>query len=345
MRNAAALQASLQGDPDATIPIAPSQAPHSCRVLVVDDDDLVRERLAALLNDSRFDVEVAASGVDAMRILNSTPCQIVLTDWQMPDMDGLTLCRSVRTLERDHYTYVLMLTIRDTRHDMLTGLAAGADDYLVKGAPIEEILARLEVARRIVHANDSLNQLPRSTHTDAATGVHNLGYLVQHLPRELARSQRYDHALAVLTCAIDGPADANAVAADRNALLRAFVKRSVGCLRQYDWLARTGRDEFMIVLPETRAPGARSVARKLRYLFTRDPLCIADNSPHFTVHIAMTAVEPKHDPDSTLRISALLRAASDRSDTSRRLDGEPSTVDTPAYFAPRNPTSGKRGIH
>lgn len=342
MRSAAALQAPLQGDPDATIPIAPSPAPHSCRVLVVDDDDLVRERLAELLNASRFDVEVAASGADAMRILSSTPCQIVLTDWQMPDMDGLTLCRSVRTLERSHYTYVLMLTIRDTQHDMLTGLAAGADDYLVKGAPIEEILARLEVARRIVHANDSLTQHPRSTHTDAATGVHNLGYLVQHLPRELARSQRYGHALSVLTCVIDGLADAECEVAARDALLRIFVARSAGCLRKYDWLARTGRHEFMIVLPETAPSGARCVARKLRYLFTRDPLCMADDSINLTVRIAVTAVEPKHDPDSMLRISALLRAASDRFDAFERLDGDPSTV----YFTAPNPTArGKRGIH
>ena len=153
---------------------------------MVDDDDLVRERLAELLNASHFDVEVAASGADAMRVLNSTRCHIVLTDWQMPDMDGLTLCRAVRSREQDHYTYVLMLTIRDTQHDMLTGLAAGADDYLVKGAPIEEILARLEVGRRIVHANNSLNQHSSSSNSDAATGAHDLGYLVEHLPRELA---------------------------------------------------------------------------------------------------------------------------------------------------------------
>jgi two-component system, cell cycle response regulator len=343
--NAAASQATLQGDADA-IPIAPSQASHSCRVLVVDDDDLVRERLAALLSASHFDVEVAASGAEAMRVLNSTRCHIVLTDWLMPDMDGLTLCRTVRSREQDPYIYVLMLTIRDTRRDMLTGLAAGADDYVVKGAPIEEILARLEVGRRIVRANDSLNQHLSSRHTDAATGAHNLRYLVQHLPRELARSQRHGHALAVLTCSIDGLADAESAVPAGDELLRTFVERSVGSIRKGDWLARTSRDEFMIVLPETSAVGARCVARKLRCLFVSSPLCVAEDSSALTVRIGMTAVEAKHDPDSALRIGALLRAATDRSNADRLLQEGASTVDTSSYVSDNHPAApGKHGIH
>jgi two-component system cell cycle response regulator len=342
---AAALQATLQDDRDA-MPIAPSRAPHSCRVLVVDDDDLVRERLAALLNASHFDVEVAASGADAMRVLSSTRCHIVLTDWQMPDMDGLTLCRTVRSSEQEHYIYVLMLTIRNTRRDILTGLAAGADDYVVKGAPIEEILARLEVGRRIVRANDSRNQHPSSSHSDTATGAHNLRYLVQHLPRELARSQRHGHALAVLTCSIEGLAAAESAAPARDELLRTFVERSLGCIRKGDWLARTGRDEFMIVLPETAAAGARCVARKLRYLFVRDPLGIAEDSSASTVRIGMTAVEAKHDPDSALRIDALLRAATGRSNADRFLRGDGSTVDPLASTAATHPAArGKHGVH
>ena len=136
-----------------------------CRVLIVDDDDLVRARLAALLRMSNFEVEVAGSGEEALRILSKAPCRVVLTDWQMPDMDGLALCRYVRTACYESYIYVVMLTVRDAKQDVLTGLAAGADDYVFKGTPVEEILARIEIGRRITHVEQSLRVSNRENPT------------------------------------------------------------------------------------------------------------------------------------------------------------------------------------
>ena len=183
------------------------EAQRQCCVLVVDDDDLVRARLASQLEARHYDVEVAASGKEALRVLAGTHCHIVLTDWQMPDMDGLTLCRRVRLSQKEGYVYVLLLTVRDTKEDMLAGLAAGADDYVVKGAPIDEILARLEVGRRITHVEHSLRATNREhrrlSFTDSLTGAYNLRHFVKYLSRELKRSQRYGHPLAVLSCDID----------------------------------------------------------------------------------------------------------------------------------------------
>jgi two-component system cell cycle response regulator len=327
-------------DPANDMPILPVMARHSCRVLVVDDDHLVRGRLSAILSASQYKVEVAASGAEALRILDETECHIVLTDWQMPDMDGLALCRKVRRRVQDNYVYVLMLTIRDTQHDMLTGLAAGVDDYVVKGASTEEIIARLEIGRRITHARHSPranHQHPDSTAADEVTGAHNLDYLVHHLPRELSRSQRYAHALSVLTCNIDGfdhiRQQFGNEAADE--LLRAFVARCEGCIRRGDWLARTGGDEFMIVLPETPAKGARRVARKLRRLFAAQPLCTSADSIGFTVRIGVATVEARNDPDGTRRIDALLRTA-----------GEGIRADPFTYLdASRAGPGGKNGLN
>jgi len=159
--------------------------------------------------------------------------------------------------------------------------------------------------------------LLQDLHTDPATGVHNLRYLIQHLPRELARSQRYGHALAVLTCSIDGLerfGDSSGLEAG-NELLRGFVGRTVNCIRKVDWLARTSRHEFIVVLPETTAQGARCVARKLRHLFVRHPLLQPNDSSPSTVRIGVTAVEAKHDPDSTRQIDALLRSVTVQSST------------------------------
>jgi two-component system cell cycle response regulator len=287
-----------------------------CRVLVVDDDDLVRARIASLLRASQFEVEVAGCGEEALRMMNAKPCQILLTDWQMPDMDGLTLCRIVRADQHESYVYVLMLTVRDRQQDLLTGLAAGADDYLVKGAPVEEMLARLEVARRITHVEQSLRDSNRENWrlsvTDSLTGANNLRYLMKYLPRELARSRRYGNPLAILSCDIDGFKRINDCFGHEagNELLRNFVVRSESCLRQQtDWLARVGGDEFMIVLPETQVQGAHRVANKLRQSYVQSPVMTHAGPVSFTASVGVTAIDASHETESVSKVEHLLRAA------------------------------------
>jgi PleD family two-component response regulator len=120
-----------------------------CRVLVVDDDELIVSKLMSLLKRSGYEAYSARSGEEALRVLDQMDCRIVVTDWQMHDMDGLDLCRSIRSSADKAYIYILMLTVRDGSGDIVAGLSAGADDYAVKGATAEEILARLEVGKRI----------------------------------------------------------------------------------------------------------------------------------------------------------------------------------------------------
>jgi DNA-binding response OmpR family regulator len=161
LRNAASARVSIPAG--AGLQLAQNEAIHSaitgiaqfvdptepCRVLIVDDDELIISRVSSLLERSGYQVCAARSGEDAMRLLDATTCQIVITDWHMPDMDGLDLCRNIRSRADKAYIYVLMLTVRNGRGDILAGLSAGADDYVIKGATAEEILARLEVGRRI----------------------------------------------------------------------------------------------------------------------------------------------------------------------------------------------------
>jgi two-component system, cell cycle response regulator len=307
-----------------------------CRVLIVDDDELVRARLSSVLRASQFDVELAASAEDALLSMNERRHHILLTDWQMPDMDGLSLCRKVRQRRCDGYIYVLMHTVRNGRQDLLAGLAAGADDYLVKGVPIEELLARMEVARRISSAesamrldrNDSNGALATS---DALTGANNLCYLLKHLPRELARSRRYGHTLAVLSCDIDGFKEIN----DRlgyeagDAVLRAFIARAENCIRKdSDWLARVADDEFMIVLPETNVHGAHRVAQKLRESFAKAPVHTGAGPVIFTASIGMTAIEPKHERDGKSRLEDVFRAAGRGLHASQKRGGDHVTAST-----------------
>jgi DNA-binding response OmpR family regulator len=122
--------------------------PAAWRVLIVDDDEIVRASLASLLKRSGYDVACAASGEEALHMLAAARYQVLLTDWQMPNMDGLELCRKIRLEHGRGDVYLIMLTMRNQEHERLLGMAAGADEYIFKGAPAAVILERLVAARR-----------------------------------------------------------------------------------------------------------------------------------------------------------------------------------------------------
>jgi diguanylate cyclase (GGDEF)-like protein len=284
-------------------------------VLVVDDDDIARAHLSSVLKNAHYDVQVAASAQEALRILDAAPCQVVLTDWQMPGMDGLALCRKVRSEHVEGYVYLMMITVRESKQDMLLSMAAGADDYIVKGSSNEEILARMEVARRITHLEYSLRQSNRENRrlsvTDPLTTAHNRRYLMKYLPRELARAQRYNRPLSVLSCDIDGFKQVN----DRmghgagDYVLEEFVRRATRCLRDTsDWLARSGGDEFIIVMPETPSEGAHCVGNKIRRVFVDPPLVVHERPLKLTVSIGVTTLETRRELLNT-SAAELLRAA------------------------------------
>lgn len=290
-------------------------ASEPCRVLIVDDDEIVRAQLTTLLKLARYEVHSAASGEDALRTLTEKHCHIVITDWEMPGMDGLTLCRALRLQDNQHYTYVLMLTVHQDKRDLLIGLGAGADDYLVKGASAEELLARVEVGRRITRLEHSLRvsgeENRRLSVTDPLTGARNRRFLMGYLPRELERARRYGRPLSVLSCDIDGFKRINDTFGHEagDEVLQAFVGRATASLREsIDWIARAGGEEFVVVLPETNLSGASTVAEKLRSALANEPVGTRSGRLSVTVSIGVTALESQNDLAS-ISVAELLRAA------------------------------------
>lgn len=303
-----------------------------CRVLVVDEDELVLANLACLLTRADYEVRTAKSGDEALRVLSQTPCKIVLSDWQMPCVDGLELCRSLRVRDACDYVYFLLFTARNTNPDILTGLAAGADDYIAKGAPPEEIIARLEVGRRIMRLEHSLRVSNRETErlavTDELTGVHNRRYLMKYLPREVERSRRHRRPLAVLSCDIDRFKLINDEFGHEagDEVLQELAARFTECLRDStDWVARTGGEEFMIVLPETGLRGAAAVAEKLRRSLGLRPVRTHEGSLAITVSIGLTALETDRDFINA-SVTELMRAADRCLYLSKRLGRDRTTA-------------------
>src|ERR1700729_2960877 len=257
----------------------------TCRVLVVDDDPLTRAHLAFVVRRAGYDVRTAGSGVEALAVLRATICQIMITDLEMPEMDGLVLSRKVREKSTDPNVYVLMLTVRGGQLDVLAGLAAGVDDYLVKGASAEEILAHLEVGRRMTHLEQPPGTGKRanrlSSLIDPLTGARSPHFLLEFLSRELRDCRRHRRPLAVLSCDIDSFKRLNDVFghAAGDAVSAGFVARVLSCMRGgSDWVARLGGEEFLVVLPGATLSGATVVANKLQQLLRSQPV-ITDAGP------------------------------------------------------------------
>jgi diguanylate cyclase (GGDEF)-like protein len=244
-------------------------------ILLAEDDPVTRMLLARSLKKAGYLVEAVGDGLAALEHMQQQYYPILITDWEMPGMDGVALCRAVRRLPLDGYVYMLLLTARDAKEQMVAGLEAGADDYLIKPVHEPELFARLNTGRRILNLEHSLRAANERNRllaiTDPLTGAYNRRQLMAQLPRELERCRRYAVPLAVIVCDIDYFKNVN----DRHGhaigdeILRQFVARIQASIRGgSDWVARCGGEEFTLVLPETDLAGGVVTAEKIRALIS-----------------------------------------------------------------------------
>ena len=128
-----------------------TQPPQPIRVLVAEDDDRTRSALVSLLQRHGYHVSVVKDGHEALgTLIKPNPPSIVLLDWEMPQLDGPHVCRALRTIQHQHYVYVIMITGRDSPADLLTAFAAGVDDFLSKPVDASQLLARMRSGERIL---------------------------------------------------------------------------------------------------------------------------------------------------------------------------------------------------
>ncbi|MGH7490481.1 MAG: response regulator transcription factor, partial [bacterium] len=131
--------------------------------LIAEDDPIFRRVLQSWLQKWDYRVTVVEDGLDAWNALQAedTP-QMVILDWMMPTLDGVEVCRRIRRHDQGPYRYVLLLTAKDGKRDVVAGLDAGADDYLIKPFDIHELRARVRAGRRILGLQEALIQARKS---------------------------------------------------------------------------------------------------------------------------------------------------------------------------------------
>lgn len=263
----------------------------SMKILVVEDDFFSQTILKDALERLGYSVVLAGNGRDALAICQQEHFSVIITDRVMPEMDGIEFCRAIRAMPSEHYVFILLLTSLDKKDELIAGLDAGADEYIVKPVHEIELAARLKGARRILDLESKLKQL--ALH-DQLTGAYNRGYLDRQLPKEIQRSWRYSHPISIIICDIDHFKAVN----DRyghqagDEVLREFVALVNRSIRnENDWVARYGGEEFVIVLPETHSAGGVIVAERIRSLIAVSPVTVQGAAVAVTVSFGVIAIE------------------------------------------------------
>lgn len=267
-------------------------------MLLVDDEPVQRMLVGRMLTRAGFEVVTAEDGEQALKLLALGDISLLVTDWEMPRLDGLSLCRAVRSMNLEHYVYVIVVTSRDAVEHVVMGLQAGADDYLVKPVLEPELLARLNTGKRLIDIERSLRvaneENLRLSITDPLTGMYNRRYLMDQLHRELDRAQRYQHPLSLMLCDVDHFKRINDTHGHQTGdeVLIRFAQSLRQSLRDTDWIARYGGEEFVVVLPETTIANATAVAERCRTSLAATPYQIADAIVPVTASFGVSGWEP-----------------------------------------------------
>jgi len=266
--------------------------------LIAEDDSISRRMLEAFLVKWGYEVMVAPEGDAAWEILqrNDAP-RLAILDWMMPGRDGIDICRSLRQRKGRPYTYVLLLTARGQKQDIVEGLEAGADDYVTKPFDPYELRARLRAGRRIVELQEQLMQareaLRDQASRDPLTDLWNHGTILAILRKEVARASRTHGSFAVVMIDVDrfkGINDTHGHLAG-DAVLRETSRRLRGAMRTYDSLGRYGGDEFLAVVPGCDPEAATRFAESFRARIDRKAIETPEGMIPVTLSLGLVVLE------------------------------------------------------
>jgi len=246
-------------------------------ILLVEDNSAQANIIRDYLEMSGHRVVIAENGVAALKSAHTDAIDLILLDRVLPDMDGSDICRWFKLGENTRNIPIIMLTARGALPDRVSGLEAGADDYLPKPFDEQELIARIDARLRIKNQQDELRQKNRElenmlTHVeslavkDALTGLYNRRRIEQLLEKEYKRSVRYEQPLSCMMIDIDHFKSVNDTFGHQtgDSVLKECAQVIRSTIRETDTAARWGGEEFVVLSPSTTKENCLRAAERLR---------------------------------------------------------------------------------
>lgn len=282
------------------------------RILLVDDDRAIRLLYKTLLEKSGHTVTTANNGREALESVKARLPQLIISDWMMPEMDGIEFCRELRKNPDWHKIYVFIVTSQESTEKLIEAFEAGANDYLSKPINPKVLAARLRSAQRIVQMQEaqeedrlqlrqfadelatSNQRLQTLALTDALTGLPNRRYGMERLEQEWALAARSARPFCCMMVDIDHFKKVNDTHGHQvgDEALKLVASSLQQAARKQDVLCRLGGEEFMVICPDTDEQAGFQLAERLRLSVAARFLSVAKQSLPLTVSIGLTDNKP-----------------------------------------------------
>ncbi|MDA3789102.1 MAG: diguanylate cyclase [Desulfobacula sp.] len=225
------------------------------KVLIAEDDMTSRIILDSILKKWGFTPVLTCNGKEAWEVMQSKDApRLAVLDWQMPEMNGIEVCQKIREIDTSEPPYLILLTSKDEKKDIVKGLEAGANDFISKPYDNKELQARINVGQRMVKLQSELGEAYRALEHEAMhdplTNIFNRRAIMDLLEKEIARAKREKTGLCVGVCDLDYFKKVNDTYGHKigDDVLIAFTRFVTDKLRINDHVGRIGGEEFLIVV-------------------------------------------------------------------------------------------------
>jgi len=282
------------------------------KILIAEDDSMGNILLKRYLVKWGFEVVTVFDGVGAWEILQGDDApRIAILDWMMPGLDGLEVCRRVRSLEdkSDRYTYIMILTARDKKEDVVQGMEAGADDYLIKPFHKEELRARINAGQRITELHDALRytkqRLLIMSRLDPLTGTLSRLGILENLELAMYRSSREKIPLAIFLLDIDNLSAIN----DRfgrdagDAVLQEIVRRVESSIRRSDYFGRLESDLFLVIYLGMDNEASRQICSRMQRIVSGETVSFGGQELEVSIHCRLVFWDGKAGVEEFLNLA------------------------------------------
>jgi len=292
------------------------------RYLVVDDDRSIQLLLKKLLSSAGHIVHTASNGKEALAIAMETRPHLIITDWIMPEMDGVSFCRALRQTKVGRGVYLLLLTSMEDEARLVEAFEAGVDDYVVKPINPRVLTARLRAGQRTIRLQQEVEsdreeirrfaaelamtnrRLQQAALMDPLTEVPNRRYAMDRMQQEWSAADRNDRPMACMVIDVDHFKSINDTHGHDvgDTVLRRVAETLKQTARMQDVIARLGGEEFLVLCPNTDSAAAAQCAERLRQSIQNLRVPNGTGELQVTISIGVAALDAEMiGPDAMIK--------------------------------------------